>query len=102
MLNGGSQVVGERVCEVEGCERKHQAMGLCGTHYKWSLKGKSLDTPIKIWQKRYGCTVEGCERKHKAKGLCETHYGRQRKRMSLDAPIRSQQKRAEVCDIEGM
>lgn len=35
-----------RICEVVNCNNKHLAKGLCSTHYRRSILGKSLDSPI--------------------------------------------------------
>lgn len=32
----------DKGCIVEGCERKHHALGWCGTHYRRVLRGESL------------------------------------------------------------
>ena len=61
----------ERLCSVEGCERKHYAKGFCRTHYARMSRGAPLDRPIQ----RHGgpvkfCSVEGCDRGNRAKGFC--------------------------------
>ena len=62
-----------RTCEVEGCEGKHTAKGLCNKHYRTHRKAL-LNPDYKPRIIRQGCEVEGCEEKHEAKGLCSNHY----------------------------
>jgi HNH endonuclease len=52
-------------CERDGCERPHQARGLCKSHYMQMLNG--MKPP---------CSIEGCERRHQNRGLCQMHYTR--------------------------
>lgn len=95
----------ERVCSVDGCERKHDAKGYCGTHYMQVRRTGSL-TPKRVqrvcekpgcqevhygkrfcrkhfqeWRKASmpHCTVAGCDKRERAKGYCTTHYERVRK-----------------------
>lgn len=35
-----------RVCELDSCERKHKAKGVCNTHYRRIEKGMDLTTPV--------------------------------------------------------
>ena len=72
-----------RVCEIEGCERKHEAHGLCKAHYKRRAKGQPLDPPFKVLPSRRPrksipevCTFDGCQRKHHARDWCSRHYWR--------------------------
>lgn len=67
----------ERLCSIEGCERRHYARGWCQYHHnRWRRNGdpilrkpggRNLNPPAY-------CTVEGCQRTHKARGLCDAHY----------------------------
>ena len=36
-----------KVCQVDGCDRKHQAKGYCKAHYNRLLRGVEVGTPIK-------------------------------------------------------
>lgn len=33
LTDNGGRLVTQRICDVDGCERKHQARGYCGSHY---------------------------------------------------------------------
>ncbi len=52
------------VCTVEGCDRAHQARGLCGTHYsRWRRTGDArAPTPPNPRQ----CGIPGCQQRHHA------------------------------------
>ena len=63
-----------RLCSIEGCGRKHLALGLCHAHYNRRRKGTDLDPPIQIRDPNRGCSVEGCGKKHYGLGLCCVHY----------------------------
>jgi hypothetical protein len=53
-----------RVCEVDGCDRPHNARGMCKGHYKkWWLSNAVRK-----------CGVDGCDRAHEARDMCQTHY----------------------------
>jgi hypothetical protein len=71
---------GTQGCSVEGCDRPHSSLGLCGAHYQRHTNGWSMDGLIH--RHRFGdqnvCTVEGCDRKHQGHGLCTMHYQRLR------------------------
>src|SRR5690625_7491880 len=62
------------VCEVEGCERPHEARGWCKAHYeRWRKYGDPLASTRAV---RGGREMEGWERRHYAKGWCRAHYER--------------------------
>lgn len=48
------------ICKVENCERKHDAKGYCGTHYKRFKKGLPLNVPVRP-QYYHGLTSRGKE-----------------------------------------
>lgn len=93
----------ERTCDIDGCESKHKARGMCGKHYRrWQRYGDPLT--IKRVQ-RYGtndvCSVDGCEDKVLAQGWCSTHYQRWYKH---DDPLEIKLQQYEpgtVCSVEG-
>lgn len=60
--------MGNRICSIDGCERKHQARGLCSRHYQ-RLAKDGLE-PLKP----KGCKVEGCDAKHEGLGYCKSHH----------------------------
>lgn len=56
-----------RVCEVEGCERKHYAKGLCEPHYQRRKKGQSLieksvyeQSPEEKFRAKFTVATTGC------------------------------------------
>ena len=57
-------------CSVEGCDRPHQAKGLCDTHYSRLRKTGTTDRLPRV------CGVVGCARPYQAKGFCGRHYDR--------------------------
>lgn len=64
-----------KFCSVDGCDEKHDALGLCRKHYKRLLYKRSAEAEAsrqRIPNRK--CSIEGCERKHSAKGVCAMHY----------------------------
>lgn len=59
-----------RLCEVEGCERKHAAKGLCLMHYK-RLRNRGTTDEFVYPPKP---TCHHCEREAIARGLCPKHW----------------------------
>ena len=64
-----------RICEVDGCVKKHYAKGCCYSHYAKlkfnqvaSLK-KRLSDPSRV-----KCSVGGCDKPYYARGLCQNHH----------------------------
>lgn len=65
-----------RGCDVAGCDRPHDARGLCAMHYKRLMRGGTLH---RLNQRQQGlCSVDGCDQPKAAKGLCRGHYQRLR------------------------
>ncbi len=63
------------VCRVDGCEKPHDADGLCHGHYQRQKRIGALDeTPLRKPGRK--CSVAGCDRPHKARGYCAAHYKR--------------------------
>ena len=62
-------------CIVIGCEKKHQALGLCPMHLRRFNKYRDVNFVREFKSPRtyYTCTVGGCVRPHKAKGKCMYH-----------------------------
>lgn len=79
----------DRTCSIEDCDRKHNARGLCITHYsRWRLTGSARpDDPVQPRGLHTSCVADGCDRTDLAAfGLCVKHWNRQRKSGTLDDP----------------
>lgn len=62
------------ICSVEGCNRKHEAKGLCSGHYNRFRKTGSIKENVPLIRHKKLCTFSGCDPKHYAKGLCGFHW----------------------------
>ena len=68
------------LCDIEGCDRTHEAKGLCKAHYQRLLYGLPVDQPISpapghtVVQTPRTCDLPGCDRTHKSRGLCNRHH----------------------------
>lgn len=91
-----------RLCDVEGCGRKHDARGLCAKHRQREYARANPEvvraTAKRSRNRAHGkrCSIEGCDRPHSGKGLCIKHYlkryaatahGRAVRRASADREI---------------
>jgi hypothetical protein len=65
-----------RTCELDGCERKHEARGLCGAHWQAKLRNEG--------SKGRRCDVPDCERWAYAKGVCPMHRARMKAHGTTD------------------
>lgn len=54
-----------KTCQVDGCEKKCSARGLCSNHYAVARDRGEFGHPP--------CSIEGCERPGVRKGLCRSH-----------------------------
>lgn len=68
------------LCSIEGCPRKRQARGWCGTHYmRWRKHGDPLVLmPHKSGAKIicFSCSIDNCDAPGPyVRGLCRSHYG---------------------------
>ena len=55
-------------CSVDGCDRAHQARGLCKAHYnQWHRANRP---PEQV------CGIDGCDRPAHARGWCKAHHKR--------------------------
>lgn len=59
--------VEERICDVDGCGRRHHAHGLCGKHalQKWRQTATPKSSP---------CSADDCSNVEYSRGLCRKHY----------------------------
>lgn len=65
----------QRICDVEGCDKKHWARGYCRMHYNRVTRYGRPDR-IRNWNPGASCAVDGCEKPVHAGGYCGTHYAR--------------------------
>jgi hypothetical protein len=69
-----------RICTIEGCEKRHNAKGLCHMHYFRLRKfgDPQADAPPGAlkFKERKPCAVEGCDRAARKRGWCNMHYKR--------------------------
>lgn len=78
--------VGNRICSIPDCDRRHYARGWCAKHYsKWRRSGTPEPT---VWAKDGQCSIDGCGGAPDARGLCSTHYNRWRRTGTTDTPRR--------------
>lgn len=98
--------VSDRMCSLDGCDRRYYAKGYCCAHYLRLLKygdplaGKPIKRRIET---RPGCSVEGCDRQHYARGWCQPHYNRWKKCRDVmaDIPVEDRNPRDGMCRVEG-
>lgn len=79
--------MGNRICSIPGCGRRHDARGWCATHYnRWKRTG-STDDPARI--NGAACSVAGCDRPAERRTWCSTHYARWRRvgDVQADRPV---------------
>lgn len=71
----------DRTCSIEGCDRPHLALGLCGAHRRRKRLGMPLDAkPIRPRTPKYaGCAVTECSEPHIGRGYCRKHLGHWRR-----------------------
>ena len=76
-----------RVCEEPGCTNKHNARGLCTTHYVQKQKAGTLSERKLERDPKRSCSVPGCTNKHSVRGLCRTHHTRRTRGASVSDPL---------------
>lgn len=76
-MNGNN--LHQRLCEIQGCRRKHKALGLCLNHYMQWLRYYNPHRAL-LTKNRF-CSTPNCGRMHEAKGLCKKCYVRSRSRL---------------------
>lgn len=90
--------MGQQVCSVEDCGKKHDSHGYCAAHvWRWKKYGDPLAGPPMRQRQSGPCRVVGCDRPSKKRGLC--HRCDQRKRKGKLYTTRDRQKQGEVCKL---
>jgi hypothetical protein len=89
-----------RICDVDGCDRKHLARGFCDLHYRRVLNAGTTDPSDKrlAWEVKV-CSVDGCDRKHDAHGLCHMHSRRLKVTGTLEQ--RKSINKGKKCSVDG-
>jgi len=88
-----------RGCKIDGCDKPHNARGLCAMHYeRWRRHGDPEHVERIPVDKRV-CAVDGCDKPYHAQGLCGTHYQSWRRNRTLKA--RSPAQGTRICHING-
>lgn len=77
---GASTVGTEKVCTIEGCNKKAVARGLCSMHYTRELRERKKNPNALDPITGVPCKVEGCPGKVIARGLCARHYYQERRK----------------------
>lgn len=67
-----------RLCTVNGCERKLQAKGLCGTHYSYTRKGLTVEQVLngekpKKPDPQNVCNFKSCKEEVDGTLFCKEH-----------------------------
>lgn len=63
-----------RICDVEGCGKRHKGHGYCEMHlYRIKMNGSIDEANLQRKVNRV-CSVDGCTNKHSSKGYCHNHY----------------------------
>jgi hypothetical protein len=67
-------------CNVDGCDRKHYARGLCEAHYRRRQRTgvTAASTPVGGADPTRRCFARSCDRPATEGGLCHAHYQRLR------------------------
>jgi hypothetical protein len=57
-----------RTCEIENCDKRHQAKGLCRLHYQ-RMKQKELEV-----SRLPECYLKGCTGRARVLNMCSHHF----------------------------
>lgn len=61
-------------CTFDGCDKRHEAKGLCVGHYTQIRQGAELSQLEERIPRPEFCMFDGCNRKTRAKELCPAHW----------------------------
>lgn len=87
-----------KICSIEGCDKKHRALGYCNMHWiRFHKYGNALKRMR--GEKRSSCNVELCDNNHYGLGYCKFHYDKIKyKEFKSSGVIKKPNK---VCIVEG-
>ena len=68
--------MGERICSVEGCDRKHEGHGYCKRHLDRFRRTGRAERDWDNGPVAMICAVDGCDNKRAAHGYCKLHWNR--------------------------
>lgn len=74
-----------RICSVDECERRHEALGLCATHRRRLKRTGSVSLVARVIPT---CSVGGCTTISRDHGFCHKHFARLLRTGTTDDPKR--------------
>ena len=81
-----------RICKVNGCNKKVKAMGYCSKHYEIDRRNRKGEV----------CRIDGCSKFTHANGLCNSHYSKERRVSDIKCKVEECQnmsmKHSEYCN----
>lgn len=86
-------------CNLNGCNCKAHARGLCRKH--WGEAKGTGSLPPTLWPKPGACAVEGCAEIARSVGYCNGHYLRLRKTGQLGAASIGRRRADVSCAVYG-
>ena len=89
-------------CTESGCDRPHEAKGLCQTHYMRKRRTGTTADPDRSERQRLACAIDSCDTIEHRKGWCSVHYNRWKKHGDPQTLMRERNcAPPETCTIVG-